>query len=451
MTTPRLRKSRRDRPFHVFAADKSLGEGPAIESKPNKRSGAVRVLSPPGVAVAWRSGSKQGACFLGNVGLGGLFLKTPHPLAVGSTLELLFDVSTGNEVRARGTVRHVKPGRGMGVKFVHMAAEHRSRLNQFLKIQLEAGDIPRAADGKGVADASARVASEAASVRRAESRVELPPVASAAMPSVSRAATSAQVQPDCWICVEETPVGGSRAPAEQALSEEEELKLYVSMAEKSNYYELLGVTAESSKDQIKQKFYALARKFHPDRHASRSEWAESLQQLMGAANQAYDVLSDDQKRAEYDQRQALSQRETAEDEAIRESLELAAACRRDNNFAGSVVWMRKCVALEPSVAKYRVLLAISLAGAGHHQHEAIEHFQKAIEIDPWNVPAYFHFGKLYEQMRLPWRARPLYSKILEIDPEHAGAKEHLARLDSRDEKKSSRRKFATLFKKGRRS
>jgi tetratricopeptide (TPR) repeat protein len=450
MTMRRLRKSRWNRPFRVFAADKSFGEGLAIESQPKERSRPVRVLSPPGVAVAWRSGSKQGACFLGDVGLGGLFLKTPHPLAVGSTLELLFDVSTGNEVRARGTVRHVKPGRGMGVKFVHMAAEHRSRLNQFLKIQLESGDSARVADSKGVAEAPARVVSEAGSAPCAKPCVELPAVGSAAIPSVTRAAT-ADVQPDSSISGEETPIRGSRTATEQAVSEEEELKLYVSMAERSNYYELLGVTAESSKDQIKQKFYALARKFHPDRHASRSEWAESLQKLMGAANQAYDVLSDDQKRAEYDQRQALSQRETAEDEAIRENLRLAAACRRDNNFAGSVVWMRKCVALEPSVAKYLVLLAISLAGAGHHQHEAIEHFQKAIEIDPWNVPAYLHFGKLYEQMRLPWRARPLYSKILEIDPEHTGAKEHLARLDARDEKKSSRRKFATRFKKGSRS
>ena len=111
---------------------------PAIEPPPNERRRHPRVLSPPGVSVAWRSGSQQGVCRLGNFGLGGLFLRTPNPLAVGSTVELLFDVANGSEVRVRATVRNVKPGKGMGVKFVHMGAEHRSRLNQFLQAQLEA-------------------------------------------------------------------------------------------------------------------------------------------------------------------------------------------------------------------------------------------------------------------------------------------------------------------------
>jgi len=398
---------------------------PAIEPPPNERRRHPRVLSPPGVSVAWRSGSQQGVCRLGNFGLGGLFLRTPNPLAVGSTVELLFDVANGSEVRVRATVRNVKPGKGMGVKFVHMGAEHRSRLNQFLQAQLEAGRIQGDAPGKVVADESKNVAPHAPRV---------PPVAP---------------PPDSSVSAGEPPVRGSGAPAERAVSEEE-LKLYMAMAIKSNHYEFLGVTADSSKDQIKQSFYALARKFHPDHHGGRAEWAESLQQVMGAANQAYNILSDDQKRATYDERRTVSERWTAEDETITESLRLAAACRHDKNFAGSVVWLRKCVALAPEVAKYQVLLAVSLATVGHHQHEAIEHFQKAIEIDPWNVPAYFHFGKLYEQMQLPWRARPLYSKVLEIEPKHTGANERLAELDAREGKKSPQRRFAGLFKSGKR-
>ena len=381
------------------------------------------------MSVAWRSGGQQGVSRLGVVGLGGLFLKTPNPLAVGSTVELLFDVAKSNEVRARGIVRNVKPGKGMGLKFVHMATEDRSRLNQFLKAQLEAGRIQGDPSGKAVANASPRVP------------LRTPPVPPIAPP------------PHSSVSAGEPAIRGSGAPAEPPVSEpvsEEELKVYVAMAIKSNYYEFLGVTTDSSKDQIKQSFYALARKFHPDHHVGRAEWAESLQQVMGAVNQAYNILSDEQKRAAYDERRTVSERWTAEDETITESLRLAAACRHDKNFAGSVVWLRKCVALAPEVAKYQVLLAVSLATVGHHQHEAIEHFQKAIEIDPWNVPAYFHFGKLYEQMQLPWRARPLYSKVLEIEPKHTGANERLAELDAREGKKSPQRRFAGLFKSGKR-
>jgi len=34
-------------------------------------------------------------------------------------------------------------------------------------------------------------------------------------------------------------------------------------------------------------------------------------------------------------------------------------------------------------------------------------------------------GELYETLKLPWRAQPLYAKILEINPEHAGASEKI--------------------------
>jgi PilZ domain len=91
--------------------------------------------------VAWRSGSQQGVSKMGTMALGGIFLNTPKPPSVGSVLDLIFDVSSGAHVRARAMVRTSRPGQGMGVKFVHMRPEDRSRLNQFLKSQIEAGNI----------------------------------------------------------------------------------------------------------------------------------------------------------------------------------------------------------------------------------------------------------------------------------------------------------------------
>jgi hypothetical protein len=82
--------------------------------------------------VVWRSSGQRGASRLGTVGLGGLFLKTPNPPAAGSSVELVIPVSSGSPVRTRAAVHNVKPGEGMGVKFVQMRAEDRLRLNQFL-------------------------------------------------------------------------------------------------------------------------------------------------------------------------------------------------------------------------------------------------------------------------------------------------------------------------------
>jgi tetratricopeptide (TPR) repeat protein len=104
------------------------------------------------------------------------------------------------------------------------------------------------------------------------------------------------------------------------------------------------------------------------------------------------------------------------------------------------------VNLAPDVAKYRVSLAASLTALTHHRREAVEQFQKAIELDPWNTGAYLQFGELYEAMQLPWRAQPLYSKILEIDPDHVLAHQRLARIDAKEKKKKAPR-MARLFSK----
>jgi PilZ domain-containing protein len=65
------------------------------------------------------------------MGMGGLFIRTKEPVAVGTMIRLLVDLPSG-EVRGRAIVRSVKAGEGMGVGIVSMNPEDRSRLNHFL-------------------------------------------------------------------------------------------------------------------------------------------------------------------------------------------------------------------------------------------------------------------------------------------------------------------------------
>jgi tetratricopeptide (TPR) repeat protein len=79
------------------------------------------------------------------------------------------------------------------------------------------------------------------------------------------------------------------------------------------------------------------------------------------------------------------------------------------------------------------MLARSLAAIPQYRRDAVRHFSLALELDQWNTSTYFQFGELYEVLRLPWRAVPLYRRILEIDPQHAKAIERLAALEARPE------------------
>ncbi|MBP3407183.1 MAG: molecular chaperone DnaJ [Kiritimatiellae bacterium] len=69
------------------------------------------------------------------------------------------------------------------------------------------------------------------------------------------------------------------------------------MADKRDYYEVLGVSKSASADEIKSAYRKLAMKYHPDRNPGDEEAKAKFQE----ASEAYEVLSNDEKRQRYDQ------------------------------------------------------------------------------------------------------------------------------------------------------
>src|SRR5512139_1772331 len=82
------------------------------------------------------------------------------------------------------------------------------------------------------------------------------------------------------------------------------------MAEKRDYYEVLGIPRNASKDQIKDSYRKLAMQYHPDRNK-----APDAEERFKEISEAYAVLSDDQKRQQYDTlgHAGFDQRYTRED------------------------------------------------------------------------------------------------------------------------------------------
>lgn len=74
--------------------------------------------------MGWQAKSERVVSAVTTLGLGGLFVFTPKPPAVGEFVKLVFRVPDG-DVRAVAVVRDSQPGRGMGVEFTAMGQEDR--------------------------------------------------------------------------------------------------------------------------------------------------------------------------------------------------------------------------------------------------------------------------------------------------------------------------------------
>ncbi len=69
------------------------------------------------------------------------------------------------------------------------------------------------------------------------------------------------------------------------------------MADKRDYYEVLGVAKTASEDEIKKAYRKQAKKYHPDLHPGDKECEDKMKEV----NEAYEILSDPEKKGRYDQ------------------------------------------------------------------------------------------------------------------------------------------------------
>ena len=341
--------------------------------------------------VRWKSDGKTSASRLENVGLGGLYLHAANPAREGTTIDVILDLPTG-QVYARAKVRRSTAAKGMGLQFVQMTPGDRVKLHRYL----------------AAPEVSAKVSAAA-------------PVAESRPAKLSSANSQLIISP--------------RREQQARLRFEREVRHLIELTGRGGYYQLLGVTSECTANQVKKSFYSLARRFHPDNHARSGELTTRLEELMSIITEAYKTLANEETRIAYDKALAkmgalnIHRERLATEESVEGWLERANQCLRAKNFAGSVVWLRKCVETAPEHALYQAMLARSLATLPQYHQEAIEHFQKAIDLDPWKEPVYLQFAELLEKMGLSSRARGVYSRLLDVCPEHAKACERLAMLE----------------------
>jgi hypothetical protein len=105
-----------------------------------------RLETPGDVYVYWSSVGVDDTSRVHDLSSGGLYVRTRNARAVGEKTNLYFLVEEG-QIRAEAVVRHVEPGRGLGLAFTAVREEDRSRLAELMKRLREFSPILRPRTG----------------------------------------------------------------------------------------------------------------------------------------------------------------------------------------------------------------------------------------------------------------------------------------------------------------
>jgi curved DNA-binding protein CbpA len=274
-------------------------------------------------------------------------------------------------------------------------------------------------------------------------------------PAKTEEQTSPRVAP-------ETPAGEAGQTGSRWASvsdEEEELeKFLLRLNQATNYYEIMELPPTAGANEIKDAYYALARRYHPDRFHLQfgTQLHSKLSSAFARITQAYERLTDPNARSAYDKAIERSRRlsesapkttkvESSVDSAgdpksktgdsetdssraehnFREGLE---ALKEDRIEAASS-YLAAASRLAPQEARYRAYYGRALAASEKTRRLAENEIQAAVKLDPASANFRTMLAELYFDLKFHRRAQTEVERALALDPNNASAQSLLRKLE----------------------
>jgi tetratricopeptide (TPR) repeat protein len=249
----------------------------------------------------------------------------------------------------------------------------------------------------------------------------------------------------------ETPTPVAQAPpppveisAESAARRQEILDAFERL-KSSNHFEILGIPRASNDAQVKEAYFRLAKRFHPDAHHDRAlaDLREKLEAVFIRLGEAYEVLRHARTRASYEETLAakvprpapppgggpvVGSSTPADPAALARAAEQAIA--RAAKFLEKEQYWDAIQVLDAALPmvegkllqKGRLLWARAKMKNPNWVKEAEEKLRnEVLADDPRNVEALYLLGVIYRDQGLASRAQTMFKKVLELKPDHEGA------------------------------
>ena len=215
------------------------------------------------------------------------------------------------------------------------------------------------------------------------------------------------------------------------------------------HFEVLGLPRSVGEAEVKEAYFRLAKRFHPDIHhgASLGDLRDKLEAVFIRLGEAYDVLRDQRKRADYEERlgrrpifhtpgdaaatgPAPEPRDPAEEARLaEESIRKAAKLVEQEKYWDALTLLEPALPVVEGKARLRAQLLIARSKAKNPKwvKEAEEVLLAATRENPQAVDAWALLASIYAERGLKARALSSYKRVLELKADHEEAALYLAR------------------------
>jgi curved DNA-binding protein CbpA len=194
----------------------------------------------------------------------------------------------------------------------------------------------------------------------------------------------------------------------------------------ADYYEVLGIKKEASAAEVRQAYLRLVRDRHPDRFQDPAE-KEKAQELLKSVTEAFNTLSNDKKRQEYD-KESAKPKVTVPAEIAAAAHARGVAHLQKREFHEAVTLLRTAVENAPEVARYHADLGRTLSNNPNWVREAVDELDKAIKLEPKNPGFYMELARILAGQGLKLRALRAAENALRLVPTNPTVQQFVAEL-----------------------
>ena len=183
----------------------------------------------------------------------------------------------------------------------------------------------------------------------------------------------------------------------------------------ANHYEILGVAQKASADEIRRTYLKLARDRHPDRFTDVAEKAkahEFFQQL----SEAFNTLSNEQRRRAYDQELEKPKLERPE-EIAKDAFARALKKVESGEQQEALELLRVAIHHQPNEAQYHAALGRMLSRHPKHARDAVSALEKAAQLSPETLAYHLEVASLLSLQGLKIRAKKALEEALKREPQ----------------------------------